>query len=170
MGCKTPCRRMLSALCGQTDYVAFGVGPFALGDWNDPGEAMAVPAFCPRPFVTRTLLSIFSLCSIILASAPLIKGVGISAGGVTLLHLAAKQPERVKAMVIVSATPYFPARARTMIIQGDRDPLYPVEISSEMAKATPNSALWIVPNAGHGPVIGERWLEFIETAAAFLRG
>jgi pimeloyl-ACP methyl ester carboxylesterase len=157
------------------------------------------------------------------------KGVGISAGGNTLLHLATKQPDRVSAMVIVSATPYFPAQARavmrqyganlpgaewerlrrshpggdaqikallastasfadsyddlnftppllsriqarTMIIQGDRDPLYPVEISFEMAKAIPNSALWIVPNAGHGPVIGERWIEFIKTAAAFLRG
>ena len=61
-------------------------------------------------------------------------------------------------------------RARTMIVQGDRDPLYPVEISFEMAKAIPNSALWIVPNAGHGPVIGERWIEFIKTAAVFLRG
>jgi pimeloyl-ACP methyl ester carboxylesterase len=157
------------------------------------------------------------------------KGVGISAGGNTLLHLATKQPNRVKAMVIVSATPYFPTQARTimrqyganlpetewqrlrrnhaggdaqikalltstasfadsyddlnftppllstiqartMIIQGDRDPLYPVEISFEMAKAIPTSALWIIPNAGHGPVIGERWLEFIKTAAAFLRG
>ncbi len=157
------------------------------------------------------------------------KGVGISAGGNTLLHLATKQPNRVKAMVIVSATPYFPTQARTimrqyganlpeaegqrlrrnhvggdaqikallastvsfadsyddlnftppllstiqartMIIQGDRDPLYPVEISFEMAKAIPNSALWIVPNAGHGPVIGERWFEFIRAAAAFLRG
>jgi pimeloyl-ACP methyl ester carboxylesterase len=157
------------------------------------------------------------------------KGVGISAGGNTLLHLATKQPERLKAMVIVSATPYFPTqartimrqyganlpeaewqrlrrshpggdaqiqallastvgfadsyddlnftppllstiRARTMIIQGDHDPLYPVEISFEMAKAIPNSALWIVPNAGHGPVIGERWPNFITTAAAYLRG
>jgi len=156
------------------------------------------------------------------------KGVGISAGGNILLHLATQQPERVQAMVIVSATPYFPTpartimrqyganlpqaewqrlrrshpggdaqikallastvsfadsyddlnftppllstiQARTMIIQGDRDPLYPVEISLEMAKAIPNSALWVVPNAGHGPVIGERWLEFINTTAAFLR-
>lgn len=156
------------------------------------------------------------------------KAVGISAGGNTLLHLATKQPDRVKAMVMVSATPYFPKQARTimrqygtnlpeaewqrlrrshpggdtqikallasivsfadsyddlnftppllstiqartMIIQGDRDPLYPVEISIEMAKAIPNSVLWIIPNAGHGPVIGERWPEFIKTAAAFLR-
>ena len=157
------------------------------------------------------------------------KGVGISAGGNTLLYLATKQPERVKAMVTVSATPYFPMQARTimrqygenlpeaewqrlrrshpggdpqikallantvafadsyddlnftppllstiqartLIIQGDRDPFYPVEISFEMAKAIPNSALWIIPNAGHGPVIGERWPEFIKTTAAFLRG
>lgn len=156
------------------------------------------------------------------------KGVGVSAGGNVLLHMATKQPTRAKAMVLVSATPYFPAQARaimrrhagtlpdqewkrlrqrhpggdaqikailesstafadsfddmnftppylstiqarTLIVQGDRDPLYPVEISVEMAKAIPNASLWIIPNAGHGPVIGARWSEFIKTAAAFLR-
>jgi pimeloyl-ACP methyl ester carboxylesterase len=60
-------------------------------------------------------------------------------------------------------------RARTLIVQGDRDPLYPVEMSVEMARAIPQSSLWIVPDSGHGPVIGERWLEFVKTAAAFLR-
>jgi pimeloyl-ACP methyl ester carboxylesterase len=156
------------------------------------------------------------------------KGVGISAGGNVLLHMATKQPERVKAMVLVSATPYFPAQARaimrqyaksvteaqrealrrqhpggeaqidallasteafadsyddlnftppllstiqarTLIVQGDRDPLYPVELSVEMAKAIPQSSLWVVPNGGHGPVIGERWIEFVKSAAKFLK-
>jgi len=142
--------------------------------------------------------------------------------------MATKQPDRVKAMVLVSATPYFPAQARTimrqyaanlseqdwerlrrshpggdpqikallastaafadtyddlnftpphlatiqartLIVQGDRDPLFPVELSVEMAKAIPQSSLWIIPNGGHGPVIGERWSEFIKTAAQFLR-
>jgi pimeloyl-ACP methyl ester carboxylesterase len=155
------------------------------------------------------------------------KGVGISAGGNVLLHMATKQPDRIAAMVLVSATPYFPAqtrtimsqygdnlpqeqweilrrrhpggdaqitailastksfatsyddlnftppllstiKARTFIIQGDRDPLYLVDLSLEMFKAIPNSRLWIVPNAGHGPVIGDRWPEFIQTASAFL--
>jgi pimeloyl-ACP methyl ester carboxylesterase len=157
------------------------------------------------------------------------KGLGISGGGNVLLHMATMQPERVKAMVLVSATPYFPAQARlimrqypnslpaeqweilrrshpggdaqiwailastaafadsyddmtftpphlstiqahTLIVQGDRDPLYPVELSVEMAKAIPQSSLWIVPNGGHGPVIGERWAEFAKTAMGFLKG
>jgi pimeloyl-ACP methyl ester carboxylesterase len=59
-------------------------------------------------------------------------------------------------------------QARTFIIQGDRDPLYPVELSVEMAKAIPNSRLWIIPNAGHGPVVGARWREFQQTASSFL--
>jgi pimeloyl-ACP methyl ester carboxylesterase len=59
--------------------------------------------------------------------------------------------------------------ARTLIVQGDRDPLYPLEISVEMAKAIPRSSLWIVPNAGHGPVGGDRWPEFLRTAVSFLR-
>ena len=155
-------------------------------------------------------------------------GIGTSCGGNVLLHMATRQPERIKAMVLVSATPYFPAQARaimsqyadnlpeeqwailrrrhpggdaqirailnstaafatsyddmnftspdlstiqarTLIVQGDRDPLYPVELSVEMARAIPRSSLWILPNSGHGPVIGERWPEFLKTAAAFLR-
>src|SRR5207302_5765764 len=60
-------------------------------------------------------------------------------------------------------------KARTLIVQGDRDPLYPVGISVEMAQAIPQSSLWIVPGAGHGPVLGEHWPKFLKTAAAFLR-
>ena len=156
------------------------------------------------------------------------KGVGVSGGGNVLLHMATKQPERIKAMVLVSATPYFPLQARsimsryadtlpeqqwatlrgshpgghaqikallastkafatsyddmnftppylatiqarTLVVQGDRDPLYPVEISVEMARAIPRSSLWILPDAGHGPVIGGKWPEFLNTAAAFLQ-
>ena len=156
------------------------------------------------------------------------KAVGISAGGNILLHMGTKRPGRISPMVLVSATPYFPAQARTimnqysdnlpeeqweilrrrhlggdpqikailastksfatsyddlnftppllstiqartLIIQGDRDPLYPVELSVEMAKAIPNARLWIIPNAGHGPVVGSRWSEFLHTVSTFLQ-
>lgn len=60
-------------------------------------------------------------------------------------------------------------RARTLVVRGDRDPLYPVEISVQMAKSIPNASLWVVLNAGHGLVIGTRWSEFVRSAAAFLR-
>lgn len=157
------------------------------------------------------------------------RGIGVSGGGNVLLHMAAMQPKRIKAMVLVSATPYFPAQAqsimreyaksvpeqqwdylrrshaggdeqirallastaafaeshddmnftppllatieaRTLIVQGDRDPLYPVELSVEMAKAIPQSSLWILPESGHGPVFGDRWAEFLKMAGDFLRG
>jgi pimeloyl-ACP methyl ester carboxylesterase len=55
-----------------------------------------------------------------------------------------------------------------LIVQGDRDPLYPVELSVEMARAIPKSSLWVVPDSGHGPVLGERWPEFLKTAPDFL--
>jgi len=45
------------------------------------------------------------------------KGVGVSGGGNVLLHLATRQPERVKAMVLVSATPYFPPQSRPIMRQ-----------------------------------------------------
>ncbi len=58
--------------------------------------------------------------------------------------------------------------ARTLIVQGDRDFLYPLEISVEMARAIPKSSLWIVPNGGHGPIFAERQPEFLRIASEFL--
>jgi pimeloyl-ACP methyl ester carboxylesterase len=156
------------------------------------------------------------------------KGVGMSCGGNVLLHMAIRQPQRVQAMVLVSATPYFPEqarqimsaygdslpelqwemlrkqhpagdkqikilmastkafatsyddmnfdaqqlasiRARTFIVQGDSDPLYPVQISIQMASAIPRSKLWIIPGGGHAPVFDEKWPEFIKVASTFLQ-
>jgi pimeloyl-ACP methyl ester carboxylesterase len=59
--------------------------------------------------------------------------------------------------------------ASTLIVQGDRDPFYPVEMSVEMYRAIPRSALWIVPNGGHGPIFFEAADVFARTALAFLR-
>jgi pimeloyl-ACP methyl ester carboxylesterase len=44
-----------------------------------------------------------------------IKAIGMSLGAKTLLHVATLQPDRVEAMVLVSATPYFPEQARKMM-------------------------------------------------------
>ncbi len=60
--------------------------------------------------------------------------------------------------------------ARTLIVHGDRDPLYPINIPLEMHTAIPKSQLWIVPNAGHGPIFGEMTQKFVATALAFLNG
>jgi pimeloyl-ACP methyl ester carboxylesterase len=158
------------------------------------------------------------------------QAIGLSLGAKTLLHLATQQPDRVEAMVLVSATPYFPepARAimrqltaenrsdaewqqmrqwhqygdeqirklwtqmhalkdsyddmnftppylstitaRTLIVHGDRDPLYPVNLAMEMYAAIPRSYLWVVPNGGHGPIFGDLAGRFVETALTFLRG
>lgn len=157
------------------------------------------------------------------------KGLGVSGGGNVLLHLAIRQPDRVKAMVLVSATTHFPEQARaimraytfdllpeeekekmrrrhpggaaqietlfaqarafadsyddvnftaqdlakitarTLIVQGDRDPFYPLQISVDMASAIPEASLWIVRGGGHGPIGGERRPEFVRHALEFLR-
>lgn len=158
------------------------------------------------------------------------KAIGTSMGGNTLLHAATLQPDRIEAMVLVSATPYFPEqaralmrqvpvetqpeaewramrerhphgdeqilalwraqraladshddvcftppslariKARTLLVQGDRDPLYPVELTLEMYRAIPRAALWILPEAGHGPIFLDAAPAFTRTALAFLRG
>jgi len=157
------------------------------------------------------------------------RAVGISMGGNILLHMATQQPERIEAMVVVSATMHFPEQARailrslpvenqpekewetmrkrhklgdeqikalwewargmansyddmnftaaalskvrasTLIVYGDRDFLYPVEMGVEMYRAIPRSALWVVPNGNHGPVFLDAAPQFAQTALAFLR-
>ena len=58
--------------------------------------------------------------------------------------------------------------ARTLIVHGDRDPLYPVNLAVEMYGAIPRSYLWIIPNGGHGPIFGDMAEPFVRTALAFL--
>jgi pimeloyl-ACP methyl ester carboxylesterase len=58
--------------------------------------------------------------------------------------------------------------ARTLIVHGDRDPLYPVELAVELFRAIPNAALAVIPNGGHGPIFGEQAPPFVRTAATFL--
>jgi pimeloyl-ACP methyl ester carboxylesterase len=59
--------------------------------------------------------------------------------------------------------------ARTLIVHGDRDPLYPVEQAVELFRAIPDASLLVVPNGGHGPIFGDQAAPFVTTAAAFLR-
>ena len=158
------------------------------------------------------------------------RAIGLSMGGNILLHIATLQPDRIEAMVVVSAAMYFPDQARaimrqvpapesqpavewetmrkrhklgdqqivalwnwmremkdsyddmnfrapslskitapTLIVYGDRDPLYPVEMAVEMYRAIPRAALWVVPNGGHGPVFFDAAAQFAQTALAFFR-
>ena len=159
-----------------------------------------------------------------------IKAIGLSGGGITLLHMAEQQPERIEAMIVISAPPYFPEQARaiqrqfrfeslpeserkamldrskggeeqigwlmeqaramaentgdvhftrtelskitarTLIVFGDADPLYPVQLARELQRGISNSALWIVPKGGHGPVFGAHAAKFAEAATKFLHG
>jgi pimeloyl-ACP methyl ester carboxylesterase len=158
------------------------------------------------------------------------RAIGLSMGGNILLHMATLQPERIEAMVVVSATMYFPDPARaimrqipaadkqpaqewermrkshklgdqqirrlwdwtremqdsyddmnftppslsritasTLLVYGDRDPLYPVEMAVAMCRAIPRSALWVAPNGGHSPVFGDAAAQFAQTALGFFR-
>jgi pimeloyl-ACP methyl ester carboxylesterase len=59
-------------------------------------------------------------------------------------------------------------RARTLIVSGDRDPFYPVQISVDMYRAIPQSSLWVVPGGGHCPVFGEERAAFERLALRHL--
>lgn len=60
-------------------------------------------------------------------------------------------------------------RARTLIVHGDRDPLYPVELALDLYRHIPRASLWVVPNGGHGPIFGDLAPAFARTALAHLQ-
>src|SRR5260370_40352670 len=60
-------------------------------------------------------------------------------------------------------------RARTLIVHGDRDPLYPINMAVELYAAIPCSYLWVIPNGGHGPIFRDMADRFGHTSLAFLR-
>jgi pimeloyl-ACP methyl ester carboxylesterase len=55
------------------------------------------------------------------------KAMGISTGGMTLLHMATQQPTRVEAMVLIGATIYYPEQARELMRQCTLESLTPEE-------------------------------------------
>jgi len=58
--------------------------------------------------------------------------------------------------------------ARTLIVHGDRDPLYPVEQAVELYRSIPNASLCVVPGGGHGPIFGDQAEVFRRISAEFL--
>jgi pimeloyl-ACP methyl ester carboxylesterase len=58
------------------------------------------------------------------------KAMGISTGGMTLLHMATTQRNRVKAMVLIGATSYFPEEAREIMRSSAPDSLSEKQLES----------------------------------------
>lgn len=59
-------------------------------------------------------------------------------------------------------------KTKTLIVQGDRDPIYPIELTIEMYKSMPNSYLWIIPNGEHVPISADSTQNFISYFENFL--
>jgi pimeloyl-ACP methyl ester carboxylesterase len=66
-----------------------------------------------------------------------------------------------------TATSLSTISARTLIVHGDRDPLYPVELAVNLLRGIPNAALWVVPNGGHGPIFGDQAAPFVDAVRKF---
>ncbi len=153
--------------------------------------------------------------------------MGMSTGGMTLLHMATSQPSRIDSMVLISTTSYFPDQARaimlrasfdtmpqevremyrecakrgdeqirqlisqfnalhknyddmnfnaqslstitarTLVVHGDRDNFFPVEIPVSIYRSIPNAALWIIPGGDHVPIYDDK-IPFTSIALQFL--
>jgi pimeloyl-ACP methyl ester carboxylesterase len=52
-----------------------------------------------------------------------VKGIGASAGGMTLLHMATQQPARVEAMIVIGVGTYLPVDCRTKLTGTSADAL-----------------------------------------------
>ena len=59
--------------------------------------------------------------------------------------------------------------APTLVVNGDRDPLYPGEISVSLFRGLPRASLFVIPGGGHGPIFEEFREAFARAALAFLR-
>lgn len=153
--------------------------------------------------------------------------MGMSTGGMTLLHMATSQPNRISSMVLISTTSHFPDQARaimrrasfdtmplevramyqecakrgdeqirelitqfnafhenyddmdfpaqrlstitarTLIVHGDRDNFFPVEIPVSIYRSIPNADLWIIPGGDHVPIY-DPTVPFTSTVLRFL--
>jgi pimeloyl-ACP methyl ester carboxylesterase len=153
--------------------------------------------------------------------------MGMSTGGMTLLHMATSQPKRIDSMVLISTTSHFTDQARaimrrasfdtmpkevqemyrecakrgddqirqlinqfndlhenhddmnftsqslssitapTLVVHGDRDNFFPVEIAVSIFRSIPNSALWIIPYGDHVPIYDSK-VPFTSTVLRFL--
>jgi pimeloyl-ACP methyl ester carboxylesterase len=70
----------------------------------------------------------------------------------------------------MSFTPERLARvtARTLVVSGDRDPLYPVELAVELFRGIDRASLWVVPGGGHSPIFPPRREDFVRVALPFV--
>ena len=158
---------------------------------------------------------------------PQVRAVGISAGAMTLLHVATRHPGRVRGLVLIGGTTAFGDEARaimrtavreqlppevlagfgecatrgaaqvdellaqfrafegmrddpnftpadlarvtapTLVVHGDRDEFFPVEIAVGMYRHIPTAQLWIVPNGDHVP-IHDPLVPFVDVTLRFL--
>jgi pimeloyl-ACP methyl ester carboxylesterase len=153
--------------------------------------------------------------------------MGMSTGGMVLLHMATSQPSRIDSMVLISTTTHFTEQAktimrrasfetlpkevkemylecakrgneqirqlirqfnafpenhddmnftaqdlsvitaRTLVVHGDRDNFFPVEIPVSIYRSLPNAALWIIPDGDHVPIYDTK-VPFTSTALQFI--
>ncbi len=59
--------------------------------------------------------------------------------------------------------------ARTLVVHGDRDAFFPVDIPVSIYRSIPDAALWIIPGGDHAPIY-DATVPFTSTALRFLDG
>jgi pimeloyl-ACP methyl ester carboxylesterase len=70
-----------------------------------------------------------------------VKAIGMSMGAKTLLHMATSRPAQIEAMVLVSATPYFPRPLREAARAFSRDAFDRLRMPSEKSSGRDTSTV-----------------------------
>lgn len=84
-----------------------------------------------------------------------------------LWQIPRRLAEDVTDMSFTSAT-LASITARTLVVSGDRDPLYPVELAVELLRGIPRASLWVVPGGAHAPIFLAEREAFVRVAQTFL--
>jgi len=78
------------------------------------------------------------------------RGIGFSTGGMTLLHMATQQPARTEALVLASATTYFPESARAIMRQTTTDNMTPQELKEQRRRHGTDARVRALRGQFHG--------------------
>jgi len=96
------------------------------------------------------------------------RALGVSCGGNVLLHMATRQPHRVKAMVLVSATTHFPDQARAIMRNYSFD-LLPEEEQAKMRRRHPGGQAQIDKLFGQARAFAESYDDLNFSAAGLAK-
>lgn len=133
-------------------------------------ESIVLVSACDGfPDEARAFMATYASAEAQRDASPALRALHVRGGRqIEALFEAARQFARGEDDTRVSTAELAMVRARSLVVSGDRDPLYAPEIAVRLFRNIPRAALWVVPESGHTPVFGDVSAEFVARARGFL--